>query len=287
MALVTDRSRYILPQSYFGVSHGHIAELKLESGTVSAQIEQWSRTDTFVRVSEYLPEQNKLRLSNGREYTYKALVLAPGFDHSAEHIEGLTEFEKDRGENNVFVHAIDHKERLQRNYYHGWNHNNGDMICYSPKFPYKGEGTDFYALYYEHFLRQDQLQGRSARNAKIQYWTPNREIYKFPYANEVALDECKKRGIEIFFGWEMLSVKTNAHGEKIATFRNVDSGETIEKDFFSAVINPPSKPHSELTTSGITNSEGVVDVNPYTLQHKRFENIFAFGDCIGVNTTRT
>lgn len=36
MALVTDRSRYILPQSYFGVSHGHIAELKLESGTVSA-----------------------------------------------------------------------------------------------------------------------------------------------------------------------------------------------------------------------------------------------------------
>lgn len=36
MALVTDRSRYILPQSYFAVSHGHIAELKLESGTVSA-----------------------------------------------------------------------------------------------------------------------------------------------------------------------------------------------------------------------------------------------------------
>ena len=36
MALITERSRFILPQSYFGVSHGHIAELKLESGTVSA-----------------------------------------------------------------------------------------------------------------------------------------------------------------------------------------------------------------------------------------------------------
>ena len=85
----------------------------------------------------------------------------------------------------------------------------------------------------------------------------------------------------------MIKVQSNEHGQKIATFRNVDSGEIIEKDFFTAVINPPSKPHSELTTSGITNSEGVVDVNPYTLQHKRFENIFAFGDCIGVNTTRT
>lgn len=234
-----------------------------------------------------MPEQNKLRLSNGREYTYKALVLAPGFDHSSEHIEGLPEFEKDRGENNVFVHAIDHKERLQRNYYHGWNHNNGDMICYSPKFPYKGEGTDFYALYYENILRQDILQGRSARNAKIQYWTPNKEIYKFPYANEVALEECRKRNIEVFFGWEMVSVRYNEFGQKIAKFRCVDTGAEIEKDFFSAVINPPSKPHKELLESNIANNEGIVDVNPYTLQHKRFENIFAFGDCIGIETTRT
>jgi sulfide:quinone oxidoreductase len=42
-----------------------------------------------------------------------------------------------------------------------------------------------------------------------------------------------------------------------------------------------------LVDAGITNKEGVVDVNPHTLQHKRFENIFAFGDCIGINTTRT
>jgi hypothetical protein len=51
MALVTDKSRFINPQAYFGVSHGHIADLKLESGTVSSQIEQWSRTDTFAKVT--------------------------------------------------------------------------------------------------------------------------------------------------------------------------------------------------------------------------------------------
>jgi sulfide:quinone oxidoreductase len=85
----------------------------------------------------------------------------------------------------------------------------------------------------------------------------------------------------------MVSVKLNEYGQKVATFKCVETGETIEKDFFSAVINPPSKPHQELLDSGIANSEGIVDVNPYTLQHKRFENIFAFGDCIGVNTTRT
>lgn len=56
---------------------------------------------------------------------------------------------------NMFVHMMDTKERTHRNYLHGWNHTHGDMICYSPKHPYKGEGKDFYALYYESFLRQD------------------------------------------------------------------------------------------------------------------------------------
>jgi sulfide:quinone oxidoreductase len=85
----------------------------------------------------------------------------------------------------------------------------------------------------------------------------------------------------------MIKVHTTPQGQKIATFRCVDTGAILEKDFFSAVINPPSKPHKELLESGIATDEGVVDVNPHTLQHKRFENIFAFGDCIGVNTTRT
>lgn len=157
MALISDKSRFILPEGYFAISHGHIPELKMESGTVSAQIDPWSRTDTLVRVSKIIPEENKVQLTNGKEYTYKALVVATGFDHSSAHIEGLTDFEKDRGENNVFVHEIDKKERTHRNYYHGWCHTNSDMICYSPKLPYKGEGCDFYALYYEHFLRQDIL----------------------------------------------------------------------------------------------------------------------------------
>ena len=79
--------------------------------------------------------------------------MATGLDHKTELIPGLEEYEKGRGENKVFVHTIDIKEKVDRNYYHGWNHTNGDMITYSPKFPYKGEGCDIYDLYYEHFLR--------------------------------------------------------------------------------------------------------------------------------------
>uniref|UniRef100_A0A7S3SDH7 Uncharacterized protein n=1 Tax=Strombidinopsis acuminata TaxID=141414 RepID=A0A7S3SDH7_9SPIT len=161
------------------------------------------------------------------------------------------------------------------------------MICYAPKFPYKGEGCDFYAFYYEHFMRQDKMVGRAARNAQIQYWTPNKEIFRFPYANEVALDECHKRGIDVMLGWEMTKVYKNEYDQKIAVFKNVDSGEIIEKDFFSANINPPSNPQKELLGTGLLNDEGLVDVNKYTLQHKTFENVFAFGDCAATGTTPT
>jgi sulfide:quinone oxidoreductase len=186
----------------------------------------------------------------------------------------------------VYIHKLS-KDVVERNYYHGWSHVAGDFICYSPKFPYKGEGSDFYALIYEHYMRQDRMDGRVAANARIQYWTPNKEIFEFPYANEVALEECAKRGIDVMFGWEMTEVKYGSVGEKIAIFKNVDSGEVIEKDFMSACINPPSKPHSFLADAGLLDSKGGVDVNQYTLQHKVHENIFAMGDCIGGNTTRT
>jgi hypothetical protein len=55
----------------------------------------------------------------------------------------------------------------------------------------------------------DKMQMVSSAGARIQYWTPNKEIYRFPYANEVALDECHKRGIDVMLGYEMLEVKTD------------------------------------------------------------------------------
>ena len=277
----------MLPESYFGCTHGHLPDLKLESGSVSGQVDGWSRIELNNRVVKYLPEQNKVVLANGKEFTYKALVLAPGLNHSDSHIEGLHQMRQTHEMERVFVHMLDNKVTSERNYYHGYNHTNGDMICYSPQGPYKGEGTDFWALYYESFHRAQKTFGRAAAGSRIQYWTPNKHIFRFPYANEVALDECHKRSIDVMFGWEMTKVHTSNIGEKIATFRNVDTGATIEKPFTHMNINPPSPPHKELIDAKLTDSSGMIDVNPYTLQHSRFDNIFAFGDAIKGETTRT
>ena len=136
-------------------------------------------------------------------------------------------------------------------------------------------------------MRQDILLGRTAKGARLQYWTPNKSIFEFGYANEVVLDECHKRGIDVHLGWELVEVKTNQYHEKIGVFRNVDSGAVIEKDFHGISINPPSKPQKEAVDSGLTDASGLIDVNPYTLQHRKYENVFSFGSAANIPTSRS
>ena len=287
MCIITDKEKYVHSTSYFGACHTQIDSKKVESAGLSGMIDGWSRIEGGQTVEKVDPHANTVSLSNGKVLNYKALVLAPGLEHKSEFIEGLPEVEATPEVENVFVHAIDTKERVSRNFWNGYRQQAGDFITYSPKFPYKGEGCDFYAPYYESIHRLDSVQEANSRSARVQYFTPNKQIYTFPYANEVALDECSKRNIDVYFGWEMVKVHQDEHEQKIATFRNVETGETIQKPFFGACINPTSKPFQWLRDSGLTDADGMVDVNKYTLQHSRFENIFAFGDCIAGETTRT
>ena len=65
---------------YYGTTWGHLPELNLMTGAVSSQCDNWSRLDVGARVETFDPNNSKLTLDNGREYTYKALVLAPGLE---------------------------------------------------------------------------------------------------------------------------------------------------------------------------------------------------------------
>lgn len=113
MALISSNSKFVQPHAYFGVCHEHITPLKLESGTVSSQVDPWSRTNVGAKVTKFLPTENKIHLSTGQEYTYKALVLAPGFDHRPDLIEGLPEMRMSHESERVYVHMLDSKETVE------------------------------------------------------------------------------------------------------------------------------------------------------------------------------
>jgi hypothetical protein len=60
----------------------------------------------------------------------------------------------------------------------------------------------------------------------------------------------------------MLKVHMYQIGEKIATFWNFASGETLEKPFHHANINTKIIPHQNLVDAGITNDSECIIFNP-------------------------
>jgi len=49
----------------------------------------------------------------------------------------------------------------------------------------------------------------------------------------------------------------------------------------------PTTTHESLATAGLADSTGFLDVNPQTLQHVKYDNIFGLGDVNNVATTKT
>ncbi len=165
-----------------------------------------AKVDTHTTVTRFRPEENKIDLHNGKTYSYKALVIATGLEHGYFGVEGLEELDRKSNENGVTVHLVDSPQRIQNNHWHGFHHPRGDFIVYHPEYPYRGEGFDFYAFYYEHHLRHQQTIGTCSKDARIVVMTPNDRISNFPYADSYIRKECKNRLIDVELNQELLKV---------------------------------------------------------------------------------
>merc|ERR1711957_186504 len=91
IAFISEQNKFIEPTNYFPIVHGHQNDQKAESYTIQAVIDKWSKLEIGNPVTSINAEGNSLTLENGKEFTYKSLVMAPGLNHSMEGIKGLAE----------------------------------------------------------------------------------------------------------------------------------------------------------------------------------------------------
>jgi hypothetical protein len=190
----------------------------------------------------------------------------------------------------VFVHTPGDQKMVERNRRLFGMHKNGDMIVYIPEYPNRREASDAWYLALDIYLTRGLHSEAHPRGMKVRVITPNKELFKFPFANEIVQDEISQRSmIETHFGWSLTDIqvveKPNAT-MRYAIFKNVDSGEEMRMPFGSIILTPNSKPRGMYENSGLTDENGLVTVNPYTLQHTKYPNIFAFGDCTDLKTTK-
>ena len=99
-----------------------------------------------------------------------------------------------------------------------------------------------------------------------------------------ALDALRvERGVGGHFQHDLVAVDSINHR---ATFKKAD-GSTADVDYTLLHVTPPMGPLDFLKNSEIVDGAGWVQVDPATLQHVNFDNIFALGDCSSLPTSKT
>lgn len=255
-------------------------------GAGAAKREQTEREESAVMprkakwirdaVAAFHPEENRLVTRDGLNVTYDWLVVAAGIQINWDGVKGLKE---SVGKNGVcsnysyeFVNST-------------WNNirsfQGGTAIFTQPTGAIKCGGAPQKICY----LAEDYFRKHGVRdNSRVIFAAPGEKIFAVE-KYRVALEKVvERKGIETLFRHNLVEIRPDA---KEAVFRNLDTNEDALINYDLLHVTPPMSAPKFIAESPLANSDGWVEVDRDTLQHKRFANVFSLGDCSSLPTSKT
>ncbi|MGV6828775.1 MAG: FAD-dependent oxidoreductase [Flavobacteriales bacterium] len=241
----------------------------------------------------FKPEDNTVSTKDNGDITYDYLVVAPGLVMDTSLIEGLTE---SLGKGVVCSNYTDPK--------HTWevlkNFKGGNAVFTQPTTPIKCGGAPQKIAYLSaDYIRKNGLNDKS----NVVFATPGSVIFGVkPIANTL-LQVIARYGIH--FKPFYAPIKIDGENQ-VVTFKGVGTGENkcvlnennvlretmtgdsiIEMPFDMLHLAPPQTAPKFIQNSPLVNDAGWLEVDQYTLQHKKYNNIFGLGDVCGLPTAKT
>jgi len=118
-------------------------------------------------------------------------------------------------------------------------------------------------------------------SADIHFFTPLPQMFAVTYYSNSLTEIAKEKGITPHYTTELVSVS-----DGVAKFRNTSDNSIFEEkfDFLHAV--PILAAPQYLIGSPVSNQAGFVEVDR-TMRHKKYQNIWALGDCIALPNAKT
>jgi len=231
------------------------------------------------KVKEFRSDENTVVTQNGESVGYDYLVVAVGLQTKWNAIEGLSEtLGKNGVTSNYSFDFAPYTWELVKNL------KNGRAIFTQAPMPIKCPGAPQKAMYlacYE-WLTQGRL-----KNIEVEFHNAGPSLFGVAAFVPSLMEYVKKYNINLNFSSNLVRIDGLA---KKAWFNVKDSnGETtlIEKSFDLLHVCPVQGPHDCLIGSDLANAEGWVEVDQVTMQHTRFKNVFAVGDCCSTPNSKT
>jgi len=253
------------------------------------------------------PENNKVITKNGNAYTYDYLVVAPGIKIAPELVEGLQE-------------AMD-KGVVCSNYTnpkHTWetlnNFKGGTALFTQPATPIKCGGAPQKIMYLadEHFRKSGVRE-----KTDIIFALPSPTIFGVKVIADTLIRVIDKKDINIRFFHKLVKVDAD---KKIAWYeieKDLTGGgcvtiadgdiESLDREiqynykdvkvtkednrygihFDMMHLAPPQRAPDFIRDSPLAAETGWVSVDPKTMQHTMYKNVFGLGDASNLPTSKT
>ena len=231
-------------------------------------------------VVSFQPHQNSITTRAGDTISYDYMVAAPGIQLNWDAVDGLKEtLGKNNVTSNYLFEFAPYTFECIKAMKPGMT-----AIFTNPSTPVKCGGAPQKIMYLAaDYFRKHNLQGK----VKVDFSSAGKVIFGIKkYADELQ-KIINKYGIETNFHYDLVAINGK---DKIATFKVKDNeGITseVKKHFDMIHVTPPQSAPDFIRTSPLANENGWIDVDQYTLQHKRFKNIFGLGDAASTPNSKT
>jgi sulfide:quinone oxidoreductase len=228
--------------------------------------------------AEIDPESRSVATASGARISYDFLVVATGVVFDWDAIAGLREAVASPHASTNYTYDLAPKTwELIRNF------RGGTALFHMPGTPIKCPGAPQKITY----LAADHFR-RNRVSAKVIYGSATPSIYGVKEYAAVLNKVIERYGIDARFSHELVEIRAQSR-EAVFVKKNGTDGDrvTIPYDILHAVPPQVAPEFVRKSALAVSAPAGWVDVDQYTLQHKRYANVFALGDVAGTPNAKT
>ena len=236
-------------------------------------------------VAEFDPEANAVVTDSGKRIEYDYLVVATGLHLDFAQVEGMDVAAiGTHGLGCVYPSPTAAEATWQA--MDAFRQKGGHALMTLPATPLKCAGAPLKMT----FMIADRLQQAGTREAsKIDFHSALGNIFSVPRINEEVLRRWAELDIPVTFNSKLVAVDIGARRATVTS----PEGERSEIDYDFIHVVPPMRAPDSVKNSPLSWKEGGfaaggwLEVDPKTLRHRRFPNVFGIGDINGTAKGKT
>jgi len=232
------------------------------------------------RASEIDPESRGVTLASGDRVGYDFLAIAAGLQVNFDGIPGMREaLERPEVSTNYSYEMAPKTWAMIRNF------SGGVALFHMPGTPIKCPGAPQKIMY----MAADNLRRRGLLSkTRVIYGSATPAIYSVKEFAAVLNQVVERYGIDTRFGHDLVEIRPQS---REAIFAKKSAGERVTIQYDMLHVAPPQSAPDFIRQSPLVAQDnpglGWVDVDQYTMVHRRYPNVFALGDVAGTPNAKT